>query len=93
MAVSCWAFQYIKGGSAQVPEASYLPMPPANAEGGASEKNQAELPEDVHTLTDNVEEAEAYGPFEYCPSPRRNTDNSSKEKPGFQNGMLRRMRY
>ena len=75
------------------PEASYLPMPAANAEGGASEKNQAELPEDVHILTDNVEEAEAYGLFEYCPSPRRNTDNSSKEKPGFQNGMLRRMRY
>jgi hypothetical protein len=58
-------------------------MQAANAEGGASEENQAELPEDVHISTNNVDEAESYGLFEYGPFPRRNADSSSKEKPGF----------
>jgi hypothetical protein len=67
-------------------------MQAANAEGGASEENQAELPEDVHISTNNVDEAESYGLFEYGPFPRRNADSSSKEKPGFQNSFLWRMR-
>jgi hypothetical protein len=67
-------------------------MQAATAEGGASEENQSELPEDVHTSTDNVDEAEFYGLFEYGPSPRRNADSLSKEKPGFQNGFLWRIR-